>query len=276
MRRTHQLLVAAFSLLLFAVFALPAKALAQTGTYVKDEKNVLTTEEFNELEALGAQYAKDYNVGTYLLFTSNLGSDESSGSGRREYLRSYYETNDLGVGSNKDGIIFGVGVDSRKYVTVKHFGNSANDPFSDDGLNDLEDNAKSELKDDDWYEAGKEYYASVGKQLEYFAKNGEQWQDKSGSFFGTLIKAAATLLIPLLIAIGVVSSEKKAMLTARIQTEAGNYVDPDSFVLRTSTDTFVNRSLSVVPLPKNDDSDSGSDSWSDMGGGFSGSDGGDF
>ncbi|MDO4797863.1 MAG: TPM domain-containing protein [Coriobacteriales bacterium] len=272
MKRTHRLLVAALSLLLLTIFAFPMVAHAQTGTYVDDQMDVLSSEEFNELESMGAQYANQYGVGVYLLFTDNLGPDDSSGSGRREFLRDYYESNDLGVGNNKDGIVFGVGVNSRKYVTVKHFGNSANDPFSNDGLNDIEGNAKSELKHDNWYDAGLEYYKSAGKQLDYFANNGKQW--KKVSVVGTIIKGIATLVIPLLVALGVVSGEKKAMLTARTQTEASNYVDPDSLNLRTSTDTFVNRTMSVVPIPKNDKSDN--DSWHDMGGGFSGSDGGSF
>jgi hypothetical protein len=90
-----------------------------------------------------------------------------------------------------------------------------------------------------------------------------------------VVKAAATVLIPLMIAFGVVSSERNAMKTARMQTEANNYLDADTFNLRTSRDNFVRRSLTAVPIPKHDDSDSGS-GWSDMGGGFSGSDGGDF
>ena len=138
----------------------------------------------------------------------------------------------------------------------------------------MEKDAKSELKSNDWYEAGSSYYNNIGEHLDYFAKNGKQWKKKN--LIGTIVKIAATILVPLMIALGITRSAKNAMKTARMQTEAGNYLDPNSFNLRVSTDDFVNRTMSVVPLPKNDDNDSSDSGWSDMGGGFSGSGGGDF
>ena len=275
MKSRKRLLFALIPLALFALLLLPGKALAKSGKYVFDEQEVLSSSEFNELESMGASYADKYHVGVYLLYTDSMtGYDESSGSGRNEFARDYYTKHDLGVGSGKDGIIFVVAVQSRKYVTVKHFNDKATDPFSDDSVDKVEKDAKSELKSNDWYEAGSSYYNNIGEHLDYFAKNGKQWKKKN--LIGTVVKIAATILIPLMIAFGITRSAKNAMKTARMQTEAGNYLDPNSFNLRISTDNFVNRTMSVVPLPKNDDSDSSDSGWSDMGGGFSGSGGGDF
>ena len=275
MKSRKRLLFALIPLALFALLLLPGKALAKSGKYVFDEQEVLSSSEFNELESMGASYADKYHVGVYLLYTDSMtGYDESSGSGRNEFARDYYTKHDLGVGSGKDGIIFVVAVQSRKYVTVKHFNDKATDPFSNDSVDKVEKDAKSELKSNDWYEAGSSYYNNIGEHLDYFAKNGKQWKKKN--LIGTVVKIAATILIPLMIAFGITRSAKNAMKTARMQTEAGNYLDPNSFNLRISTDNFVNRTMSVVPLPKNDDSDSSDSGWSDMGGGFSGSGGGDF
>ena len=275
MKSRKRLLFALVPLALFTLLLLPGKALAKSGKYVFDEQEVLSSSEFNELESMGASYADKYHVGVYLLYTDSMtGYDESSGSGRNEFARDYYTKHDLGVGSGKDGIIFVVAVQSRKYVTVKHFNDKATDPFSDDSVDKVEKDAKSELKSNDWYEAGSSYYNNIGEHLDYFAKNGKQWKKKN--LIGTIVKIAATILVPLMIALGITRSAKNAMKTARMQTEAGNYLDPNSFNLRVSTDDFVNRTMSVVPLPKNDDNDSSDSGWSDMGGGFSGSGGGDF
>ena len=275
MRILRKHLFALLPIVLLALFLTPAVAFGQTGTYVFDDVNKLTSSQFDELESQGADYEKTYNVGVHFLFTDHMSGDESSKSGRNEYGRSVIVSKGLDKRDNKGCILFVVAVNSRKYVTVKYFPNKADDPFSDDGVDDLEDDVKSELKNDEWYEAASQYYTTVGKQLEYFAKNGKQWT--SPDVITLLVKVLATIAIPLLIAFGIVRSEKNAMLTARTQSAAANYADPDGLDLRISTDTFVDRHLAVVPLPKHSDSDSDSGGgWSDMGGGFSGSGGGDF
>lgn len=273
MKLKRRLLLALAPLALFVLALFPLSAYAQTGTYVFDEEGVLSQEEFSQLESQAAGYADTYRVGTYLLLCDNMGTSDPSSSERREFARDYYEQHSLGVGSNRDGIIFVIAVESRDYVTVKHFADSSDDPFSNSSVDVMEDAAVDQLSSDRWYAGGKAYLDTVGEHLAYFAKNGKQW--KKPNTVLTVVKVAATLLIPLFIAIGVVSSEKDAMKTARMKTEAANYVEPDSFVLHASTDQFVNRSISATPIPKDDDDDSDG-GWSDMGGGFSGSDGGKF
>ena len=276
MRIRKKLLLALAPIALFVALFIPSAALAQTGTYVFDKNDVLSQSEFSQLETQGAQYADTYKVGVYLLITDSMGqSGKVSSSERTAFAINYFDSNSLGIGSNKDGIILVIAKESRQYVTVKHFVNKTTDPFSDDSVDTMEDEVKSYLKNDNWFQGSKSYYDIVGEHLAYFAKNGRQWKEPHPIV--TIIKIAATLLIPLMIALGVVSSEKNAMKTARMQTEASNYVKPDGFVLRTSTDTFLHSSLSVIPIPKHDSSDSDSGGgWSDSGGGYSSSGGGDF
>lgn len=270
--KKHLILVLAPLALLAALF-LPTQALAKSGTYVFDEYEALTEEQFNELESMGASYADKYHVGVYLLFTESLGPNESSSSGRNKFARDYFESNNLGVGSNKDGIILAVAVQSRKYVTVKHFVNKSADPFSDDSVDTMESSVKEKLKENKWYEGATAYYSTVGNHLEYFAKNGKQWT--STHIISTIIKAAVTLGVPLIVAYAVTRHYKDAMLTAHLQTEASNYLDEDSFSLSSQSDIFVNRVVTSTPRPKHDDDNDGG-GWSDMGDGFSGSGGGDF
>lgn len=259
------------ALVMSLVFA--TTAFAKTGTYVFDEQNILSGEEFQELESMGAQYAKDYKSGVYLLVCDTMGSDADSGSGRREFARLFYTEHNLGYGDKKDGILFVIASTQRKYVTIKHFDNKSNDPYSDDAVDRIEDDAKAELKNDHWYDAAHSYYENAGSNLDYFASYGKQWKEPHP--LTSIIKIGVTIVVPLAIAGLVVSSEKRAMRTAVMQTEAQQYVDPNSFVLTMSNDTFTHRTMDVTPIPKSSDSDSGG-GWTDMGGGFSGSDGGDF
>ena len=73
---------------------------------------------------------------------------------------------------------------------------------------------------------------------------------------------------PCLIALGVCSTFKAQLKTAKLRTTAEEYVVPGSMALRASEDRFVNRAVNRVPIPRNNNS-SGR-------GGFSGGGSGGF
>ena len=251
------------------VFAVPA-AFAASGTYVFDEYGVLSSSEVQQLDAKAKDIAEQYNTGAYLLITDDMGSSSPSASERNNFARRYYDQKGLGVGSDKSGIIFVVAVGSRDYVAVKKY--SSDDPFSDKGIDKIEEDVRSYLSDNRWYDAGKSYYNDVDEQLNYYAATGKQWTETD--LVALLLKLLAILGIPGVVAGTIVSGEKRAMKTAGEQVEASDYLDRSSFNVTEATDQFVNTTLVATPRPKK--SDSGGSGWSDMGGGFSGSGGGKF
>lgn len=270
--KSFKKLLIGFALALLVSLAAAPLAFAESGSYVFDEQNILTSSEFSTLEGMGASYAEDYGVGVYLLITDAMnGNYNPSSSERNEFARQYFLGHNLGVGADKDGIIFVIAVRSRDYVTVKHFANSANDPFSDDGVDALEEEVTDYLSDNNWYGGSRAYYKTVEEQLSYFAATGNQWTEPDP--LGLLLKILATLGIPAAAAGALVSGEKSAMKTAREASEASDYLDRSSFRITASRDDFVNTTLTVAPIPKEKSSGGG---WSDLGGGFSGSGGGKF
>lgn len=275
MKSLKKVFLGMFSVALSAtLFAAPAYA--ESGSYVFDEYGVLTSSQFQTLEQKGADYAQQYGIGVYVVFTDMMnGNSNPTSSERNEFGRQFFLNHSLGVGSGKNGIIMCVAVVSRDYVTVKHFNDSGEDPFSNECVDALEDEYVSYLSGNNWYGAANSYYDVVGQQMEYFAATGRQWTEPDP--ISLLIKVLATLGIPFAVAASVVRGEKNAMLTAREQSEAANYLDRNSLRMTRQDDAFVNRTMSVVPLPKHDDNDSGGGGgWSGMGGGFSGSGGGKF
>lgn len=272
MKTLKKIFVGMFSVALFAtLFAVPAYA--ESGTYVFDEVGVLSSSEFQTLEQQGADYADKYGIGVYIEFTDTMnGNMNPTSSERNEYGRQEYLQKGLGVGSGKNGIIVIVAVQSRDYVTVKHFSDSSQDPFSDSAVDALEGQYTEELSSNDWYDAAREYYKIAGEQMEYFVTTGKQWTEPDP--ISLLLKILATLGIPAVVAFGVVGGDKRAMKTAREATEASNYLDRASFQLTVSNDQFVNTTMAVTPLPEK--SEGGGGGWSNMGGGFSGSGGGKF
>ena len=272
MKTLKKMFVGMFAVALFAAL-FTAPAYANSGTYVFDEQNVLSSSEFQTLEQRGADYASQYGIGVYVLFTDTMGGNyDPSPSERNEYGRQVFLQKGLGVGPGKNGILMVVAVESRDYVTVKHFDDSSQDPFSDSGVDAMEEAYTSRLSDNDWYGAAKSYYDSAEEQMSYFAATGKQWTEPD--LIGLILKILATLGIPAAAAFGFVTGEKGKMKTAVEASEASSYLDRSSFQLTVSNDQFVNTTMTVAPIPKEEKSGGGG--WSDMGGGFSGSGGGKF
>ena len=275
---------------IFAVLALSLSmvfaplAYATQAPYVIDNSGVLSSSEYSSLESKDEDMAEDYNIGVYLLFVDDIGSDSA-----RSYAKSYYKDNNLGVGSLKAGILFLIAVDSRDYVTVT-YGDAGGktipdaggvDAFTDARIQNMEYDIIQHLKKNDWSGAAETYYDDAEETLAYLKENGEPMNnyrlDNSGSssssesegdsLFDKLIGFLAILGIPAFAAGTTVSSEKRAMKTAREAQEASNYLQRGSLKLNVSNDQFVNTTLTVAPIPQHDDDD---DSGGAFGGGFGG------
>jgi len=272
MKTIKRIFIGMFSVALFAtLFAAPAYA--DSGKYVFDEAGVLTESEFQELEQMGADYADQYGVGVYLVYTNTMnGMSDPSSSERNEFGRQFFLNHGLGVGSGKNGILCVVAVKSRDYVTVKHFDNSSEDPFSNSGVDALEEDYTEPLHGNNWYKAGKVYYQTVGEQLAYFSAKGKQWTEPN--LFSFVLKILAALGIPGFIAASSVKRDKEAMQTAQERSEASSYLDQGSLAFSAANDNFINTTMTVVLIPRNEGKGGGG--WSSMGGGFSGSGGGKF
>lgn len=254
------------------------------GTYVTDDYGLFDDSQRMQLEATATELAQKYNMGVYLLVVDYMqdsnGNNLSSPSTteRTNFATSFYRAHDLGLGSGKDGIMLVLAVDSRDYVTIAY--GQGSHSFSDEGIEAMESAVTECLGDDDWFEGCDTYYTKTGEQLEYYSVKGEPWTEPD--LLSLLLKILAALGIPAGVAGSMVSREKSAMKTAQEKTEADNYLVPGSFSLTHATDTFVNTSLSVVPIPKHEDNDSdgggfGGGGWGGGGGGgFSSSGGGKF
>ena len=269
MKTLKKLFVIMLALAFSVSLCLAPCAYASSGKYVFDEYGVLSSSQIDSLEQKAAQLASDYDQGVYLLITDTMGVSDPSPQERNEFARSYYLNNGLGVGADKAGIIFVVAVQSRDYVAVKKQG--ANDPFSDSGINALEEQVTEYLHDNNWSGAAKEYYGTVGEQLDYYATTGKPWTEPDLISF--LLKILATLGIPAAAAGLIVGGQVSAMKTAKEKTEASDYLDRNSLNMIKSNDQFVNTSLIATPRVEQK---SGGGGWSNMGGGFSGSGGGKF
>ena len=238
-----------------------------SGTYVIDQYGLFSADQRAALEQKAEQLADQYGISVYVLTTDLMnGNYNPTSSECTAYVKEYHDSHGLA----KDALVLALAVDSRDYVTVG-FGEGAEE-FTASGIESMEDDVTDYLHDDDWYGGANAYYGDIGAQLGYFAEHGKAGQPLS--MMDYVIRIVIILVIPLVIALMVTGSWKRAMLTAREKTEAHDYLDQSSLVLTVSTDTFINSS--VIATPRADDrKSSGGGGWGG-GGGFASSGGGKF
>ncbi|WP_124060955.1 TPM domain-containing protein [Gordonibacter sp. Marseille-P4307] len=240
------------------------------GTFVFDEYGALSADAKRELERQGDFLAERYHMGTYLLVVPNIGSQQV-----RDYATGYYNSHHLGLGEKKSGILFLVAIDSRDYVTITY--GDGIEAFTDYGVKSLEERILPSLKDDQWDDAGSAFYHRATYLLEYRAETGSSFDSDSDPvdrLLGLLFEIAIALGVAGAIAGGLSAMEYRKMKTARLKTEAADYVEQGSFKLASQNDWFVTSTMSVVPLP--DDHNSSGGGSTVFSGGFGGSSGGKF
>lgn len=236
--------------------------------YCLDEYGVLTSDQKALLNQQAASLSDQYGIGVYILFTDNL-----NGMSAQTFSESYYTANGLGLGDDKNGIILIVAVNSRDWIIVGH-GTGANDSeFPGGRLTDsrrelIGQHVVAELKNNDWYGGASVYLQDIDKTFAYYEQNGKAMVEVD---WGRVLGAVGiAIVVALIIAFGVVKANVNAMKTARAKSEAGDYVQRETFQLTSSSDHFVSTHTTVVRRPKSSSGGGGS-SWS--GGGFSGSSG---
>ena len=249
------------------------------GTYVVDNYGLFSDEQRAQLESFAKKLAEKYNMGVYLLVVGKMdGRTDPTSAQRTNFATSFYRANNLGLGTGHDGIMIVFAVESRDYVTIAYGQGSYS--FNDEGIESMEEGVVDELKNNNWYSGAEAYYKAMETQLAYYAEHGKPWTEPDP--LALILKILAILLVPFIIAKSIVGSEKAAMQTARMASEASDYLVPNSLKLRVSDDTFVNTTLVTTPIPKNEDkggggSFGGGGGWGGGGGGgFSSSGGGKF
>ena len=84
-------------------------------TYVRDHYQLLSDSTLQSMEAEAESLSDTYKCDVYLTIVDDIGTYTV-----RQFAEAYWNYYDLGRGTNKDGIMFLIAVDSRDYVTITH------------------------------------------------------------------------------------------------------------------------------------------------------------
>lgn len=247
-------------------------------TYIRDHYQLLSSDDLQSFETQAAQLSNTYQCNVYLTIVDTLDGYTGS-SAARKYAEDYWNTYDLGRGSEKDGIMLLIAVDSRDYVTITHGQGETGGTtlFTDYRIEQIEDAVVDELKDDNWTDACAVYLDKVSETMSFDRENGESWDsdnDPESAQSAFIFKLIATIVIPLLIAGGACAMWASQMKTARLKKEARDYLDESSFALTHKEDRYLTTTRTAVKIEEDRDSGGGGSTISSSG--FGGSDGGKF
>ena len=251
------------ALLMLAVLALPGMAAAPL---VRDEMGLFDADTYNELEQSAEAASSGHDCDVYFLVVNDIGD-----ANQRDFAKNYYVNNGLGSGEGKSGILFLLAVGSRKYVTITYGGGVT--AFTDYRIEQIEDAVVPYLSDDDWTEAASEYLSMCADTLDFYAEHGEPL-DVDNDTSGWPILLLIVIGVPMIIAgivCGVLYSQMK---TARLKTEANDYIGA-GLKLRVQVDNYTHTDRVQVYDPPHEESSSSGGSSVDSDG-FGGSSGGSF
>ncbi|MDR1851503.1 MAG: TPM domain-containing protein [Propionibacteriaceae bacterium] len=252
--------IASIALALFFTLGFAASASADTGlnqghqlTYVTDNAGLLTASDKSTLESQLAAVSAKYNFLSVIVTVKEKDSREA-----KLYAADFYDENTFPM-AKTDGAILLLSMQDRDFgFATTGWGQDA---FDQDSQDDLDDAMLPYLRQDQWA-AGFEAYT---RQLDT-----ELGDYRQGKATGKVL----IVIVAVVVGVGIgflVSWRFKAQLKSVKPDEyARAYVKQGSFFLSASTDSFLYRNVSAVPIPQNEGKSSSGGFSSSSGGSFSG------
>ena len=257
------------TVLLFTTLVLPVSA-QDPDWEMHDYANLLTSEQFYDLclriRELTAQYQTDFVI---------LTVESLDGKSPEQYANDFYDENNCGFGSNRDGILMLLAMNSRNYYFLTN-GSATEKLAQAGGIAALEDKVVPHLSNGN-------YYTAFGAFLDTAAAivsdptsiPGASYNDDFVYIGFDDVPTAAdrmqriALFAVIGLAIGLTTTllMKRSMKTARAKHLAGDYVRPGSFHLTRKMDLYLYRTRTRVRVQSNNGSSGGSRSGGSRGGG---------
>lgn len=268
MRRKITALLLALLAMVLLLPAMAAGGQEDSGTpYISDEAGILTEEERSDLEARAQALAEQYQFAVNIITVQDYTQYNSTSV--YEAAKTIYLDRGLGYGSNHDGVLLLLSMQTRKYANIAY--GTGNYAFTDYGKEKMDEQFLDNFKEDDWF-GGFSDYLQVSEKYLRMAADGNPFDTNSEpDLVAILLQVAVRALIPLAIALIYVfklSSDMKSVAPAQ---DAEEYLDVDSVHLRVNQDIFTHTTRVETKIERNRDSGGGGTSVDSSG--FSGTSG---
>ncbi len=244
-----------------------------TMRYVFDLSDLLSYEEWRELEDRAADISQRHSCGVYFLmvddYTEAAGTDDV-------YEAAYhtYHNNELGVGEGRDGIFVLLSMAERDCAMFV-YGDDAEYAFNEYGQERLEGAFLGDFGSDDWYggishylDACDEYLtqAEAGSPVSGGSGGGSEESEPANPAWGMGLMTVLSCMI----AGAVCVSLKRKMRTVRPKSEANAYVAAGGLRLTEQYDRYTHTTETRRKIERERSSGGGGSTVSRSGGGGSG------
>ena len=194
--------------------------------HVTDVVGILGTEETADLESQAQAIQDKWGLGVYIVVVDDYRNFTTADV--FDAAMTIYKDYSLGVGPGDDGIMLLLSMSERDYSLIV-YGDRASYAFNDEGRALMTDFFLDDFANDDWYagfadfiEWADLYLVEAEAGTPY--SNDNPPMDKGDIMLGIAIRIAAILLIPLILAVVVVSSMLAKMKSVATATRATEYV----------------------------------------------------
>lgn len=224
--------------------------------YVFDVSDLLSFEQWEELESRAETISKRQNCGIYFALVDDF-TDYGYGD-IYEVTYTIYHDNELGMGENRDGIIVMLSMEERDHAMFV-YGEYAEYVFNEYGQLMLEEAFLDDFGENDWY-GGISHYLDTCD--EFLTKAEEGKPVRESPLPSIAIATGASCLIAAIVC----SVFKYRMRTVHQQTEANAYITEGGLQLTDQYDQYTHTTETRTKIEK----ESSSGTSSESGGGGSG------
>jgi len=222
--------------------------------FVYDTENLLTEDEWLELEMLADEISWRYNCAVYIVTIYDY---EDYDSDIHYAAVNIYDNNDFGIGENREGIMLMLSMYDRDYDLYVRDGGTAEYAVNKYGRHQMTEEFIDSCADNDWKGGFEDYLNACAEYLD----RAEQ---------GHPVRKPLTKVLPMALGIGVVLALavclflKSKMKSVRQGAEADAYVTAEGLNLTEQYDRYTHTTKTSRKISK--DSDSGSSDHSGGGG----------
>ncbi|MDD5923401.1 MAG: TPM domain-containing protein [Clostridia bacterium] len=229
----------AVALLLCLSLTIPAFA---TSTRLFDNADLLTDEDEAIVLAKLDEVSELHNVDVFVAIVESVGDLTPD-----QYVNSFYDTNNLGYGDNKDGVLLLLSMEERDYRILSN--GIAGDAISSDDIDTIGNKIIDDLSSGDYVSA----FTKFADECEYYI-NGEI----NGFPFNAGKNLLISLAIGFVVAFIVTGMMRGQLKSVRAKAEASDYVKSGSMHVTHSSDLFLYRNVTRTKKAENSSSSSGS------------------
>lgn len=199
-----------------------------TMRYVFDMADMLSYDQWRELEDRAAEISETHNCGVYFAFVEDY--TETGADDMYEATYSAYHSSGLGMGEDRDGIFVALSMKERDYAMFV-YGDYAGYAFSEYGCEQLEGEFLDCFGNDDWYGGVSAYLEACD---EYLTLADEGKPVRANAMWGICLM----IVLSFMVSGAVCTKLKKKMVNVHEKTEANAYVTAGGLVLTGQRDNY--------------------------------------